>query len=203
MYNIESFYSLINLVRKIIEDVGGQLSNSLKRINFMFKNEKITTECVKSYEGFTLLGESFGPFEKGKKYKIKLFSAIPFIMHEILDIIQSEKCDNVDVQRYAIGERDDQKLIQTEDGFFLNKIKEFKQFMRNDIKNKNKPQINLDRYNSYSSSMVDNRLLKLLKLAKTELSVDDEGRLTISEKILFDILFKLINNWRNFYINSE
>ena len=203
MYNIESFYSLINLVRKIIEDVGGQLSNSLKRINFMFKNEKITTECVKSYEGFTLLGESFGPFEKGKKYKIKLFSAIPFIMHEILDIIQSEKCDNVDVQRYAIGERDDQKLIQTEDGFFLNKIKEFKQFMRNDIKNKNKPQINLDRYNSYSSSMVDNRLLKLLKLAKTELSVDDERRLTISEKILFDILFKLINNWRNFYINSE
>ena len=190
-------------MRKIIEDVGGQLANSLKRINFMFKNEKITTECVKSYEGFTLLGESFGPFENGKKYKIKLFSAIPFIINEILEIIQSEKCDNVDVQRYAISERDDQKLIQTEDGFFLNKIKEFKQIMKNDIKNKNKPQINLDRYNSYSSSMVDNRLLKLLKLAKTELSFDDERRLTISEKLLFEILFKLIKNWRNFFINSK
>ena len=70
-------------MRKIIADVGGQLTNSLKRINFMFKNEKISTECVKNYEGFKLLGESFGPFEKGKKYKIKLFSAIPFIIHEI------------------------------------------------------------------------------------------------------------------------
>jgi hypothetical protein len=189
-------------VRKIIEEVGIQLTNSLKRINFMFKNKKISTECVKSYEGFTLLDESFGPFEKGKKYKIKLFSAIPFIIDEILEIAQSEKCDNVDVQRYAISERDDQKLIQTEDSFFFNKIKEFKQFMKNDIKNNNKPQINLDRYNSYSSSMVDNRLFKLLKLAKTELSLDDERRLTISEKLLFEILFKLIKNWRNFFINS-
>ena len=190
-------------MRKIIEDVGGQLTNSLKRINFMFKNEKISTECVKNYEGFKLLGESFGPFEMGKKYKIKLFSAIPFIIHEILEIIQSEKCDNVDVQRYAISEKDDQKLIQTDDGLFLNKIKEFKEFMKMDIKNKNKPQINLDRYNSYSVSMVDNRLFKLLKLAKTELSLDDERRLTISEELLFEILFKLIKNWRDFFINSE
>ncbi|MBY9021589.1 MAG: hypothetical protein KGD67_11040, partial [Candidatus Lokiarchaeota archaeon] len=82
-------------------------------------------------------------------------------------------------------------------------IKEFKQFMKNDIKNKNKPQINLDRYNSYSLSMVDNRLLKLLKLAKTELSLDDERRLTISEKLLYDFLFKLIKNWRTFFINNQ
>lgn len=187
----------------MIEDVGGQLTNSLKRINFMFKNVKITTECVKSFKGFTLFGDSFGPFEKGKKYKLTLFSAIPFIINDVLEIIQSEKCDNVDVQRYAIGERDDQKLIQTEEDFFLNKIKEFKQFMKNDIKNKNKPQINLDRYNSYSLSMVDNRLLKLLKLAKTELSLDDERRLTISEKLLYDFLFKLIKNWRTFFINNQ
>ena len=186
-----------------MEDVGGQLTNSLKRINFMFKNVKITTECVKSFNGFTMLGESFGPFEKGKKYKLTLFSATPFIINDVLEIIQTEKCDNVDVQRYAISERDDQKLIQAEEDFFLNKIKEFKQFMKNDIKNKNKPRINLDRYNSYSLSMVDNRLLKLLKLAKTELSLDDEKRLTISEKLLYEILFKLIKNWRTFFINNE
>ncbi|MHA2036126.1 MAG: hypothetical protein ACW98X_06815 [Promethearchaeota archaeon] len=186
-----------------MEDLGGQLTYSLKRINFMFKNEKITTECIKSYEGFTLLGKSFGPFEKGKKYKIKLFSAIPFIMNEILEISQSQKCDNVDVQRYAISERDDQKLIQTEDGYFLNRIKEFKKFMKNDIKKKNIPQINIDRYNSYSTSMVDNRLFKLLKLAKTELSLDDERRLTISEKLLFEVLFEIIKSWRDFFINSE
>jgi len=186
-----------------MENVGGQLTKSLNRINFMFKNEKITAECIKSFEGFTLLGESFGPFEKGKKYKLRLFSAIPFIIKEVLEIIPAEKCDNVDVQRYAISERDDQKLIQTEENFFLNKIKEFKQFMKNDIKNKNKPQINLDRYNSYSLSMVDNRLLKLLKLAKTDLSLDDERRLTNSEKLLFEILFNLIKNWRNFFLISE
>lgn len=169
----------------------------------MFKNEKITAVCIKSHEGFTILGESFGPFEKEKKYKLNLFSAIPFIENDILEIIQLEKCDNIDVQRYAISERDDQKLIQTDDHFFLNKIREFKKFTEVDIKKKKIPQVNLDRYNSYSSSIVDNRLLKLLKLAKTELSLDDERRLTNSERILFKQLFSLISQWRNFFIRHE
>ncbi len=189
-------------MRKLLENIEELFTNSLNRINFMFTNEKITTECIKNHDGFTLLGESFGPYEKGKKYKLKLFSAIPFIKNDILEIIQSEKCDNVDVQRYAISERDDQKLIQTEERFFLNKIKEFKQFMAEDIRKKKVPLINLDRYNSYSLSIIDNRLLKLLKLAKTELSLDDERRLTIPEKLLFELLFNFIKHWRNFFINS-
>ena len=119
-----------------MENIEELLTNSLNRINFIFKNEKITTECIKSYNGFKLLGDSFGPYEKGKKYKLELFSAVPFIQNDILEIIQQEKCDNVDVQRYAISERDDQRLIQTNENYFLNKIKEFKHFMIEDIKKK-------------------------------------------------------------------
>ena len=132
-----------------------------------------------------------------------MFSAIPFIENDILKVAQSKKCDNVDVQRYAISERDDQKLIQTEDPFFLNTIKEFKQFMEENVKKKIIPRINLDLYNSYSSSIIDKRLLKLLKLAKTELSVDDERKLTISEKLLFNLVFSLIKQWRDFFITFE
>lgn len=156
-------------MRNCLENIEEGFVNSLNRINFIFKNEMITTECIKSHNGFILLGESFGPYEKGKKYKMKLFSAVPFIQNDILDIIHQEKCDNVDVQRYAISERDDQKLIQTSDNFFLNKIKEFKQFMVDDIKKRNTPQINLDRYNSYLLSIVDNRLLKLIKTSKNRI----------------------------------
>ena len=190
-------------MRIYLENIEEGFVNSLNRINYIFKNEIITTECIKSHNGFKLLGESFGPYEKGKKYKMKLFSAVPLIQNDILEIISLEKCDNVDVQRYAISERDDQKLIQTSDNFFLNKIKEFKQFMVEDIKKKKKPKINLDRYNSYLLSIVDNRLLKLIKLAKTELSLDDERKLTNSEKKLFDILFNVIKQWRKFFINHK
>lgn len=190
-------------MRKIVENIEAAFIHSLNRINFMLKNQKFATECIKNYEGFTIFGESIGPFEKGKKYNLKLFSAIPFIENDILKIDQSKKCDNVDVQRYAIRERDDQKLIQTEDPLFLNIIKEFKRFMEEDIKKKKIPYINLDRYNSYLSSIIDNRLLKLLKLAKTDLSLDDERRLTYSEKLLFDQVFNLIKQWRNFFITFE
>jgi hypothetical protein len=189
-------------VRNYLESIEEGFVNSLSRINFIFKNEIITTECIKSHKGFKILGESFGPYEKGNKYKIKLFSAVPFIQNDILEIIPQEKCDNIDVQRYAISERDDQRLIQT-NKFFLSKIKEFRHFMIDDIRKKKKPQLNLDRYNSYLLNIVDNRLLKLIKLAKTEISFDDERRLTASEKKLFDILFNVIKQWRNFFINNS
>ncbi|MFX1311384.1 MAG: hypothetical protein ACFFHD_02065 [Promethearchaeota archaeon] len=178
-------------------------SNSLSRINFIFKNEKIITECVKDFEGFSLLGESFGPFEKGKKYKLKLFSAIPFIENEVLSIDESDKCDSVDVQRYAIREKDDPKLLIIDNNYFLTKIKEFKIFMENDIKLKKKPLIDFDRFNSYTTSIVDSRLLKLLKLAKAKLSLEDERRLTNSEKILYKYIYNLIKIWRDFFLKKN
>jgi len=177
-----------------------KLSDSLKRINFIFKNEEIPTECVKSYKGFSLLGENFGSFEKGKNYRIEYFKAIPFIEKGILKVVASDKCDNVDVQRYAISERDDQKLIQRNNIYFLNKIKEFKFFMEKEVQYKLKPKIDLDRFNSYAMNIIDSRLLKLLKLSKSELSLDDERKLTTSEKLLYKHLADLIKIWRNFFI---
>lgn len=184
----------------ILEKVESQLNDSLNRINFMFMNEELTIECIKSFKGFSFLGESFGPFEKGNKFRLKLFSAIPFIENDIMKIASNEKCDNVDVQRFAIDERDDQKLIYRDNNYFLNKIKKFKIFLEKDIKDKIKPPLDLDRYNSYMSNIIDSRLSKLLRLAKAELSLDDERRLTSSEKILFKHLYKYIKVWRKFYL---
>ena len=175
------------------------LKSSLNRVDFIFKNEIIVTECIKDFEGFSLLGEKFGSFEKGKKYRLKLFCAKPFIEKDILKVNQADKCDNIDVQGYAIGERDDLKLIIRDNKFFLNKIKEFKRFMESEVNKKNKPEIDLDRYNSYTYNIIDSRLLKLLKLSMAELSLEDERRLTKSEKLLYNYLYTLIKIWRDFF----
>lgn len=179
------------------------LDDALKRIDFIFKNETISTECVKDHEGFSLLGEAFGPFEKGKKYRMKNFSAIPFIERGVLVVSQKEKYDNVDIQRFAIRERDSQKLIKQDKENFLIKTKVFRSLMENAVEEKKKPKIDLDRYNSYTTNIIDSRLLKLLKLAKTELSLDDEKRLTKSEHLLFDKIFKIIRKWRTFFLTFE
>ncbi len=183
----------------LLEIIEERFTNSLIRLNFIFINEIVVTECIRNFEGFSLLGESFGPFEEGKKYKLKLFSAIPFIEKEILKVALTDKCDNIDVQRYAIEERDDSLLIKRSNKFFLNKIREFKRFMENEVIKNKKLIIDLDRYNSYTSNIIDSRLLKLLKLSMAELSLDDERRLTNSEKILYKNLYKLIKIWRNFF----
>ncbi|MFX0038195.1 MAG: hypothetical protein ACFFAA_09935 [Promethearchaeota archaeon] len=174
-------------------------SKMLIRSNFIFRNDIVVTECIKNFEGFSLLGESFGPFEEGKKYKLKLFSAIPFIEKGILKVTSIEKCDNIDVQRYAIEERDDSTLIKRSNKFFLNKIKEFKRFMESEITKKTKPKIDIDRYNSYASNIIDARLLKLLKLSMTELSLEDERRITNSEMILYKYVYTLLKIWKDFF----
>jgi hypothetical protein len=160
----------------------------------------VNTECIKDYAGFSLFGEQFGPFEKGKNYVIKLFLAIPFIENSILKVLSSEKCDNIDVQRHAIAERDTQQLIPQDTNYFLNKIKEFRKFMEKDIIDEMKPRRDLENFNSYLMNIIDNRLLKLLRLTKTELSLDAERRLTNSEQILFKRIRELVNTWRSFYL---
>jgi hypothetical protein len=184
-----------NLLKAIEEN----FADSLNRINFLFKNEKVMVECTKDFEGFSLLGETFGPFEKGKKYKLNLFSSLPFIEKDILKVTNTDKCDNFDVQRYAIGERDDIKLNKRKSRYFLNKIKEFRRIMEIEIDKNNKPKIDFERYNSYSSNIIDSRLLKLLKLSTTKLSLEDERRLTSSEKILYKNLYNIIKIWRGFF----
>ena len=186
-----------------MEKIVVKLEDSLNRVNFIFKNEKITTECIDDYNRFSILGSNFGPFEKGEKYTIPFFVALPLIKNNILKIALNEKCDNVDVQRYAISERDNQMLLQRDHLYFLNKIKEFKFFIEKEVEEKNKPKINSDLFTSYSTNIVDSRLLKLLKLAKSNLSVEDERRLTTSENILFNKLSELIKGWRMFFLNNK
>ena len=172
-------------------------------MNFIFKNEEITTEGISDYSGFSILGESFGPFEKGKKYRLPYFVALPFLENNILKIDSKEICDNTDVQRYAISERDDQRLLYRENKFFLNKIKESRFLVEREVNENKIPKLDLDRFSSYSINLVDNRLLKLLKLARASLSLDDERKLTSSEKLLFAKLFDLIKVWRNFFLTKK
>ena len=172
-------------------------------MNFIFRNEEIITEGISDHNGFSILGESFGPFEKGKKYNLPYFVALPFIENNILKIDSKEKCDNTDVQRYAISERDDQRLLYRENNLFLNKIKEFRFLVEKEVNENKIPKLDLDRFSSYSINIVDNRLLKLLKLARASLSLDDERKLTSSEKLLFAKLFDLIKVWRNFFLTKK
>jgi hypothetical protein len=181
---------------KIKED----LEELLTRTNFVFKHSEILTECVKDYKGFSLLNMKIGPFKRGKNYKLKFFIAVPLIRKNILILSPQEKCDNIIVQRYAISERDDRRLREIDEKNFLNKIKEFKLFMEKMIEDRTKPKSDLDKFNSYKANIIDSRLLKLLRLARTELSVADERRLTNSERILISKISELIHKWRGFYI---
>ena len=176
------------------------LGDSLNRINIIFKNAEVFTECIKKYESFSILGEKFGPFEKGKNYRLKFFLALPFIENNILKIAPSDKCDNIDVQRYAIAEKDNQQIVQRNNDFFLNRISEFKYFLEKEVKDGNRTTLDLDRYNSYLSNIIDSRVLKLLRMSRSELSLTDENRLTSSEKMLFDLIHKYIKTWRTFFL---
>lgn len=183
-----------------METIGDTLRLSLKRMNFIFQHEEIMAECIENFEAIDLFGESFGPFEKGHKYRLKFFIALPFIQNKILKLTPEEKCDNIDVQRYAISERDDQKLIHQNKPYFLNRIKEFKSIMEYEVESNLKPKVDLDRYSSYTGNIIDSRLLKLLRLSKAELTLDDEQRLTLSERALYTELYTIIKVWRDFFL---
>ena len=184
-----------------MNEIEPDLNDSLMRINFILKNEEFYTDCVKNSDAISVLGKRFGPFEKGKKYKMKLFEIIPFIDANILIISDTEKCDNVTVQGYSIAEKDESRLVRRDNNLILNKIKEFKKFMEKAIRDGTKPQGFLNQYSANLMNLIDSRLNKLLLFSKTSLSMDDESRLTSSEKILYKQMSKLIKIWRMFFLS--
>ncbi|MBY9007131.1 MAG: hypothetical protein KGD63_10260 [Candidatus Lokiarchaeota archaeon] len=177
------------------------LEDLLKRINFIYKNQKIFTKCIKDFKGFSIFKERIGPYHEGKTYKLKLFIATPLIKNNILRIASEDKFENVNVQRDAIIERDSLKLKELESKYFLDMVKEFRGFMKNAVKNGEKSKTDLDRYNSYSANIIDSRLLKLLRLATSELSPSDEKKLTNSESVFIEKISEWITIWRNHYLN--
>ena len=189
------------MVSLSLEKVEENFEDHLLRLNFIFKNQTITTECIKDHPGKSLLGETYGPFEKSKQYKLKYFIAVPFIVSNYLKVIDIEKCDNINVMNYAVEERDDQSLIRRESKNFLNKVKEFKIFMEKEVEKSLRPADDLKRYKSYYANIIDSRLSKLLRLAKVDLSLNDEQKLTNSELVLFHNLSRIIKVWRQYFLN--
>ena len=188
---------LVNLIMYKLEE---NTTDFLKRVNFLLKNEKVHTKCIKNMDVFEIFGEKFGPFEKEKGYKLPFFKVIPFIENNILSIPDRYKCDNVDFQRYVYEERDNNMLIKRESNYFLNKIKEFKSFLEKEVKRGIKPHEFIHNYNSYLLNLVDRRLFKLLKLTRTELNVDEERTLSKSEQFLYEQIFSIIKKWRDFFL---
>jgi len=182
-----------------LNNIEHKLSDVLNRLNFIFKNGEITTLWIKDYNGISIFNKKIMPFEKNKKYRLKFFIARIFIENNILMVAPNDKCDNIDVQRYAISERDNQKLMQRDILHFLNKIREFRFFMEKDVKDGVKLMIDLDKFNSYLSNIIDIRLLKLLRLSNAKLTLDDEKLLTNSELKLYRYIFDLLSTWRNFF----
>lgn len=180
-----------------------KLTASLKRINFIFQNKKIITECIQDHKQIQVFNMKIGPFKKGKRYNLKFFIAAKLINQNILKIPSEDRCDNVVMQRFAMRERDDHKLIELEDKLFLNKIKEFRNFIKNALKEGTIPKINFDKFNSYMGNFVDSRLLKLLRLGSINLSVEDEQRLTHSEKVFYKNISDLIKSWRSFFLTRD
>ncbi|TFF98306.1 MAG: hypothetical protein EU547_01875 [Promethearchaeota archaeon] len=177
-------------------------TESLKRINFTFQNHKILTECIQDYKDINLFNTKLGPFKKGKKYSLKFFVAAHLINQNILKILPEERCDNVVVQRFAMRERENQELKELEDPLFLNKLKEFRRFIKLEMRKGEIPKFNFDKFNSFMANLIDSRLLKLLKLGSINLSVDDEHTLTSSEKVFYKKVSKLIKAWREFFLSG-
>ncbi|MHA1802964.1 MAG: hypothetical protein ACTSU4_00345 [Promethearchaeota archaeon] len=183
--------------------ISQNLINSLRRINLIFQHEIIQTYCVKDYNGFELLGYSFPKFKNNNKYNLPFFLALPLIEKNILSVSPADKCDHLDVQRHAFNEKNEQQLANPEQEFLLNKIKEFKTIMKNDVDKGIKTNLAMDNFNSYYSNLIDTRLLKILKLAISEFSLEEEKKLTTSERILIKMLSNLIKTWRNFFLEKN
>jgi len=172
----------------------------LKRLKFIFQNKMMVVECIKDCNGINLFGDNFGPFKKGMTYKLPFWKIKPFIEKNYFKMAPENEINNSLIQQFAEQERDNIKLVDRQNDFFL-EIKELKRLIKKKVENGVLPKEELIKYHSNLEFLLHQRISKIEKLATSRPSTEILERLTETEKILFQYLEDLIKKFKAFLLD--
>lgn len=172
----------------------------LERLKIIFLNKMIVVECIKDCDRINLFSENIGPFKRGRTYKLPFWKIKPFFERNYCKIQSKNEINSSLIQQFAENERDNTKLVKRQNNFFV-EIKELKRLIKNKIENKIYPKEELIKFQLHLESLLHQRISKIEKLATSTPSIEIMGRLTDTEKILFEGFRSLIKDFKEFLLD--
>ena len=173
-------------------------------LRFQYDNQSVTVVAQNPIDEFRLQDTTYGPVDKGREFTVPQWVAKKLIAANMVTL----KDDHIKVptlQKTLWQETEDSALQPLAPDFFQKVRRALDHLMVENKKAPNDIRIAAQaRMEQLFRDLIDNRLLKLMKLSLREERLrETKKKMTGEERWLFDRLVTLIRNWQTQVLEIE
>ncbi|MCX8177802.1 MAG: hypothetical protein N3F10_05860 [Candidatus Bathyarchaeota archaeon] len=182
-----------------------KLSNEIKALDFIFENSPVKVIANRNLHEIKLVGLSIGPFEEGVQYEVPYWIASKLEKAGVVRFRSEDSLDPLKLYKIQWKERLQAagQLSEFPKDFYPKFRRYLSQIKVEIVKNPEKMR-EYEKAKYLAMDIVNLRLKKILSLASTPAtSTQIIKSLTEEEKILYDKIYHLIEEWRNQLMKLE
>jgi hypothetical protein len=168
----------------------------------VFAHQKVDTVCIKEFPTSVIqLGRRVGPFKLGNPYKLEYYIARIFVEQGFLKFDEKNLINSMAIQKINFMESTNQEPRQIDDMIYVQSIQQLS-LLDYLLKADKVPRRDFSQLYSDVNDLIRVRLAKIVRLATQPQLLKTRNLLTEEERILFDQLSHLIQEWQD-YVPSK
>jgi hypothetical protein len=178
---------------------------TIKDMDFSFENSLVRITANRSSPEIRLAGLNVGPFEEGTDYEVYYWTALQLEKAGIARLKEEDQLDAAKLNKVQWTER-----IQTAGqvsklpDFFYPKLRRSLAELRREIAKDPEKIREYERFRHLTQDITNSRLRKIVSIASAPAQTESTLRnFTAEEKLLYDRLCRLINQWRRQIVEYE
>jgi hypothetical protein len=174
-------------------------------LDFIFENSPARIVANRNSPEIKLAGLSVGPFEEGNDYEVSYWVALELAKYGIGRFHAEDQLDASKLSKIQWTERVQtaRQISKLPEGFYP-KLRRYITTLREGIGNNPEKIREYERVDQLTKDIVNSRLKKIVSIASSPAQTENTLRnLTEEERLLYEQLFKVINNWKTQILNHE
>lgn len=174
-------------------------------LDFIFENSPARIVASRNSPEIKLAGLSVGPFEEGNDYEVSYWVALELAKSGLAHFHAEDLLDASKLSKIQWTERVQTagQISKLPDGFYP-KLRRYVIILREGIGNNPERMREYERVDQLTKDIVNSRLKKIVSIASSPAQTENTLRnLTEEERLLYEQLFKVINNWKTQILNHK
>ncbi len=177
----------------------------IESLDFIFENSPARIVANRNSPEIKLAGLSVGPFEEGNDYEVSYWVALELAKSGLAHFHAEDLLDASKLSKIQWTERVQTagQISKLPEGFYP-KLRRYITTLREGIGNNPEKMREYERVDQLTKDIVNSRLKKIVSIASSPAQTENTLRnLTGEERLLYEQLFKVINNWKTQILNHK
>ena len=170
------------------------LSPELERVQFEFTESKVSVKFLQEFSGFTFAGVTIPSASKGSRLEVPFFIAELLLEKELIEDFMIDFPGSLQALTAAVRAEVRSGRLQPLHPYFNMLIKDL---LESEAEEDSRySDLELKRKRDKLNQLIHERVAKIVTMAKSGEELPRRTSLTASEKILYNKMIKLIQQWK-------